>query len=82
MTIKAKSIQVYDLLETPGHISPRLYLVHGIHLGALNQEDVIELKPVDKTDPNAHGAKLDTLFVPKEMIEAGISAGIFNLTTL
>jgi hypothetical protein len=76
----AHQISVYDVLETPGHVGPRLYRVDGIHLGALGQEDVIELTPIDRSNPDAHGKK-QAMFVPKEMIEAGLSSGLFTLTT-
>jgi hypothetical protein len=77
--VNATTFAVYDILETPGHTANRLYSVEGIHLGALNQEDVIELAAIDRTTPDAHGKK-QHMFVPKEMIEAGINAGIFNIT--
>lgn len=76
----AQHFDVHDILETPGHVSPRLYVIEGIHFGALSQEDVIELKSIDRTTPDAHG-KHQRMFVPKEMIEAGISSGIFNITS-
>lgn len=76
----AHCIAVHDLLETPGHVEPRLYFVAGIHLGALNQEDVIELVPVNRSTPDAHG-KRQHMFVPIEMIEAGLSSGLFNITS-
>jgi hypothetical protein len=76
----AVQFNVHDLIETPGHLAPRLYIVDGIHLGALGQENVIELSPVDKSDPDAHGKK-QSMFVPMELLESGISSGLFTITT-
>lgn len=73
------TLQVFDVIETPGHVSTRLYVVHGIHLGALNQEDVIELVAMDRNTPDAHGEK-QHMFVPLEMIQAGLGSGLFNHT--
>lgn len=70
---------VHDMLETEGFTGPRLYEVQGIHLGALHQEDVIELLALDRSDPDAHGKK-QMMLVPREMLCAGITAGIFHHT--
>ncbi len=78
-SMKSIPLQVFDVIETPGHVAPRLYVVHGIHLGALNQESVIELVAMDQNTPDAHGEK-QHMFVPNEMIQAGLSAGLFNHT--
>jgi hypothetical protein len=77
--VKTCRITIGSILETPGHASTRLYSVEGIHLGALNQEDVIELASIDRKAAGAPG-KERSMFVPKEMIEAGISSGLFTLT--
>lgn len=79
MNIEAHPMQPHDLIETPGHVQPRLYSVQGIHLGATHQEDVIELVSIDRSQPDAHGEK-QHMFVPKEMIEAGLTTGLFSLT--
>lgn len=78
-TILSQSFACGDILETPGHIAPRLYIIEGIHLGALEQEDVIELVAIDRSTPDAHGKK-QSMFVPMEIIEAGISNSLFTLT--
>lgn len=72
-------LQVYDIIETPGFAHPRLYSVEGIHYGATDQEDVVEISAVDRSNPDAHGKK-QSMFVPNEMIQAGISSGLFKLT--
>lgn len=79
MRITPHNISVHDILETPGHVSPRLYTVEGIHHGPQGGESVVELCPIDKASPSAHG-KAQHMFVPMEMIEAGLTTGIFNLT--
>lgn len=73
-------INVHDVIETPGHVSPRLYSVQGIHLGAMGQENVVELVSIDRSTPDAHG-RVQRMFVPMEMIEAGLSTDLFTLTT-
>lgn len=77
--MKAFLFQVHDLIETPGHIQPRLYVVQGIHHGAENQEGILELIAFDRRTPDAHGHH-QAMFVPIEMIEAGISSGLFSVT--
>lgn len=72
-------LQVYDIIETPGFAHPRLYSVDGIHYGATNQEDVVELSTIDRSTPDAHGEK-QSMFVPNEMIQAGLDSGLFKLT--
>lgn len=77
-----KSLTVFEVggfIETWGFVSTRLYAIEGIHHGAMNQESVIELASIDKSTPDAHGKKCP-LFVPLEMIESGIEAGIFTYT--
>lgn len=71
--------QVHDVISTPGFTGERLYVIQGIHLGALSQEDVIELVAMDRTTPDAHGKK-QHMFVPNEMIQAGLSSGLFTHT--
>lgn len=77
--ISAQDLALYDIIETPGHTQPRLYSIQGIHLGALSQEDAIELVCVDRSTPDALGRK-QRMFVPKEMLEAGLTTGLFTLT--
>lgn len=77
--MNAVQMKVYDVIETPGNIFRRLYLVQGIHLGAINQESVVELMPLDKKTADVHGQRQNAI-VPLEMIEAGIAAGIFSVT--
>lgn len=73
------TFNVHDMIETPGFTRPRLYSVLGIHLGALHQESVIEMESLDETDPSAHGKK-QSMFVPQEMLVAGINSGVFQRT--
>lgn len=80
--MKAYDFSLDDIIETPGHTAPRLYSIIGIHLGALNQEDVLELVTIDRTAPNGMRRGETRMFVPKEMVEAGLSAGVFTLTKL
>lgn len=71
---------VHDLIETPGFVSPRLYSVTAILLGAIDQENVIEMESLDKSDPcNVEGKKQHAM-IPLEMLCAGITAGIFKHT--
>lgn len=76
--MKALLIKPGDMLETPGHVGPHLYHVAGVFLGAVNQEDVVELVPIDQTRPT----KPETVhpLVPLGMIEVGVEAGIFTYT--
>lgn len=77
--MQAYTFQVHDIICTPGHVSERVYLVIGIHLGSTDQEGVLELVAYDRKLPDAHGAA-QKMFVPIEMIEAGLSKGVFSLT--
>lgn len=77
--ITPQPLSVGGILTTPGHIQERVYMIESICLGALDQEDIVELSVVDRSAPDAHG-KRQSMFVPKEMIEAGITAGIFTRT--
>lgn len=78
-TITHQPFNVGDILETPGHQSPRLYEVQGVHVGGMWVESVVELSCLDKAAPYAH-IEARHMFVPIEMIEAGLTSGIFNLT--
>jgi len=71
-----------DFLTTPGHRNERLYFVAGIHLGALNQEDIVELNVCDRTLPDAHGERIKSLFVPLAMIQFGVAHQLYKLETL
>lgn len=53
-----------DMLET----RQRLYHVSGVHLGALGQESIVELVPLDATRPDANG-KIEHPLVPLHMLE-------------
>lgn len=79
--MKTEPIQftVGDMIETPGFTGTRLYFIDGIHIGATGQENVIEISPVDRINPTAH-AKMQSMFVPMEMLDAGIRAGIYTYT--
>lgn len=77
--MKAILFNVHDMIETPGFQGERIYNVNGIHLGPTGGEDVVELESLDKTDPSAHG-KGQKMFVPQEMLTAGIEAGIYKHT--
>lgn len=77
--LNAIPFQVDDLIETPGFVIPRTYIVLGIHLGAVSQESVVELSPVEYAIPDAHGYKAN-MYVPVEMLTAGIHAGVFQHT--
>lgn len=74
-----KPFQVDDIIETPGHTHPRIYRVLGVHYGPLNGESVIEITACDQSAPGAHG-KTQQMFVPVEMVQAGLSTGLFTLT--
>lgn len=70
------SFKVGDLIETP-----LLYHVAGVHLGAINQESIVELVPMDQTRPDAHGEVRHPM-VPVHILVRGIQAGIFTHATL
>lgn len=70
----------YDVLSFHGYNSERMYLVQGVHVGALNQESVLELIPIDRTLPAVHG-KYSPLIVPIEMIEKSIKCGLISCTS-
>lgn len=72
-------MNLHAIITTPGHTQERVYMVEGVHLGAVDQEDLVELSVVDRTTPNAHG-KRQGIFVPKEMLEIGIKIGLFTYT--
>lgn len=69
-----------DMLETPGHVGPHIYHVAGVYLGALNQESIVELVPLDQERPS-DGPKIVHPMVPVSMIEAGVDIGIFHHTS-
>ncbi len=69
-----------DMIEVQGHVGPRLYEIQGVHHGALDQESVVELMALDRSDPDAHGKKAQSMLVPMELLCAGIDAGIFEHT--
>lgn len=76
--MQSLAIKPGDMLETPGHVGSHLYHVAGVYLGALNQESLVELVPLDQTrgtDPKPKHA-----MVPLAMIEAGCDIGIYHLT--
>lgn len=77
MIITAHDIIPGDIITTPGHTQERIYMVEGVHLGALDQEDAVELTPIDRKNADANG-KRQPLFVPLEMLQAGITSGLFT----
>lgn len=73
--------RVGDILETPGHLHPRLYSIESVLLGATSHEDLLELSCIDRSKgSDADGKKLGVIHVPQEMVEAGLDSGLFNLT--
>lgn len=78
--MKTGHISVGDIIATPGHVCERLYAVESICLGAINQESVIELKAIDRSVPDAPHMGKVRMFMPHEMIEAGVDSGIFKHT--
>lgn len=73
------NIQVGDMIETPGHNQTHLYSVVGVHLGALNQESIVTLAPLDQDKPVVHRQKVYP-HMPIHMLEAGIDSGLFTFT--
>lgn len=69
------SLKPGDMLET----RIRLYHVSGVHLGALGQESIVELVPLDAKRPDAHGKTTHPL-VPIHMLEALAGAGLLTHT--
>jgi hypothetical protein len=70
-----------DMIETPGNVGTRLYVVDSILLGAMNQESILELTAIDQSPPaDVAGRSNAPIHVPMEMLEAGIRAGIFTHT--
>jgi hypothetical protein len=76
---RAGKMNIGGIIATPGHTQERLYIIEGIHLGALNQEDLIEISVIDRSTPHAHGEQ-QGIFVPKEMLEMAIKANLFTYT--
>src|SRR4051812_34733872 len=64
-------IKPHDLLR----ISDALWQVEGVHLGATNQESVIEVVRLGATLPCAEGKNV-RCFVPDMMIRKSIDSGI------
>jgi len=54
---KYLSVKPGDLIETRF----RMYHVAGVHIGALGQESVVELVPLDATRPDMHGETVHPL---------------------
>lgn len=75
--VEMANIQPFDIIETPGFVQPRLYQVQGIYHGALGQESTVELSAYDMTAPGSDGK---AIFVPLEMLSAGINSGLFTIT--
>ncbi len=59
--------------------STHKYFVEGVFYGALACENVVHLWPASHRSPTAYGKDVE-IFVPVEMIESGIAAGIFTLS--
>lgn len=77
--MQAIQIKPGDMLETPGHIGSHIYHVSAVFLGALNQESIVELVPLDQTRPS-DGSEVKRPLVPLSMIEAGVDIGIYHHT--
>ncbi len=67
-------LRVGELLEWSG----RLYSVAGVHLGALNQESIVEIVPLDHTRPEQHGQTCHPL-VPYHILQDGYRLGILTI---
>lgn len=46
----------------------RVYLVTGVHLGAVTEEDIISLRTLDLKDGHAYGKAVPELMVPLVML--------------
>lgn len=68
---------VGDMIEIRGHTEDYVYTVDAICLGALEQESVLHISPINQKDPDAYGKKQE-MFVPLLMVRRGIEAGIFE----
>ncbi len=80
--LKSHLINVRDLIESPGFEADRIYQVTAILLGGSNQESVVELESMDKTDPqNVDGTRQHAM-IPFEMLCAGIDAKVFKHTSI
>jgi hypothetical protein len=79
-TPTSHTINVRDMIESPGFTGPRLHGVTAIMLGATNQESVVELEALDQSDPCNVDGKKQHAMIPFEMLCAGIDAGIFKHT--
>ena len=77
--MQALQIKPGDMLETPGHVGSHIYHVAGVYLGALNQESIVELVPLDQSRPS-DGPKTVHPMVSLSMIEAGVDIGIYHHT--
>jgi hypothetical protein len=77
--MQALLIKPGDMLETPGHVGSHIYHVSAVYLGALNQESIVELVPLDQTRPT-DGPEVKHPLVPLSMIEAGVDIGIYHHT--
>lgn len=63
----------WDVLETQGWCSTRLYEVEAVLWGGVGHESVIQLRPMDASIGHP-------LLVPIEMVVFGIKAGIITQT--
>lgn len=68
-----------DMIETTGHREHHYYNVRGVYLGALGQDSLVHLGPLDQTD-GAAGRDAAAPMVPLHMIELGVDAGIYRVT--
>lgn len=51
------------------------YEVQGVHLGAVGQENVVELRGITRMDGAAHGSHVRSLLVPLPLIHAAVEGG-------
>jgi hypothetical protein len=78
--MKTLQINVSDIIECPNHTGgTNLYMVNGIHLGAVGQDSIVDMSPIARRLAPYHKGST-TARVPLRMLEAGCDAGIFTHT--
>jgi hypothetical protein len=63
-----KSIEVGDLVMK----GARTWEVTGVHLGCINQESVLTMRPRDRTSAFTTKGTVDELIVPVDMVEGDV----------
>lgn len=60
-----KSIQVHDRVLK----GDRMWIVTGVHMGAVDQENLVTLRPLDRKVGTAYGRTIEECTVPEDLID-------------